>query len=222
MDNNNYQPNKSILPNINNNAEIVFQPQYYKNFKCIGEKCVNHCCHSWHISIDKSIYDKYMNFDETIRKEFIDKIEVTSEEPFNAHIILDENHNCTFLDEQSLCSIQTRFGHDSLSGTCNKYSRMIYYVNDAYEAFLNLSCKTATKAALFNPDSIKLEEHFFEDNGSLSINEILDASKYTMAENGIDIFWKLRNMSLFIVQDRRFMLWHRLVILGLFIKKRGI
>ena len=38
---------------------LYFQPEYVKEFKCDGSKCINNCClRSWNIVVDKATYKK--------------------------------------------------------------------------------------------------------------------------------------------------------------------
>jgi len=72
----------------------VCQPQYYKQFYCIGSECKNNCCHSWVITIDEQTYNKYMNLGEDLANEYRKKITVASKEPFLAAINMDKDKKC--------------------------------------------------------------------------------------------------------------------------------
>ena len=58
--------------------KMIITPEYIKNFSCIVDKCEDHCCHSWDISIDKSTY-QFM----TQKSELKNKA---------AKVILKDNH----------------------------------------------------------------------------------------------------------------------------------
>ena len=39
---------------------MVFRvPSYYKNFRCIADKCPDNCCRGWEIDIDEDTLDYY-------------------------------------------------------------------------------------------------------------------------------------------------------------------
>ena len=38
-------------------------PHYYKNFKCIADKCRHSCCVGWEIDIDDDTLEKYRNLE---------------------------------------------------------------------------------------------------------------------------------------------------------------
>ena len=197
----------------------IYQPQYYKKFNCIGSACKNNCCHSWGISIDKTIYDKYMSLDDDAAVEFREKIAITPQEPFEARILLDEDGKCKFLNARGLCSIQARFGPEYLSYTCMTYPRKFCNVNGETEAFLEMSCEVVSKLILFEQNIMRFENAELESNRSIFHNSTMDASKYTAAGNAYDIFWKLRTISILVAQSRNYRLQHRLMILGIFIKQ---
>ena len=37
----------------------LYAPSYYKNFKCIAEKCTHNCCIGWEIDIDGQTLARY-------------------------------------------------------------------------------------------------------------------------------------------------------------------
>ena len=37
----------------------LYAPKYYKNFKCIADRCPHSCCIGWEIDIDRTTLTKY-------------------------------------------------------------------------------------------------------------------------------------------------------------------
>ena len=37
----------------------LYAPSYYKDFKCIADKCAHNCCIGWEIDIDEISLEKY-------------------------------------------------------------------------------------------------------------------------------------------------------------------
>ena len=37
----------------------IFFPSYYKDFKCIADKCRHSCCVGWEIDVDDATMEKY-------------------------------------------------------------------------------------------------------------------------------------------------------------------
>ncbi len=51
---------------------VVLQPSFYKNFECIGGKCVNSCCrHRWKIDFTK---EEFKNIKRKIHTEEFKKL----------------------------------------------------------------------------------------------------------------------------------------------------
>jgi lysine-N-methylase len=197
----------------------LYQPQYFKDFKCVGFECGNNCCHGWTITIDKKTYEKYKAIpDEAFRKRLMGCIEAVDEGDFYAVIKLNGDGNCPLLLSDGLCEVHCKLGHEGLSNTCRSYPRILCNVGGEAEAFLTMSCEAAADIALFNQSILALEETGIDPGMQHAFNHSLEIDKYTSAENGPDIFWELRSAVIFIIQNRRYPVWLRMVILGFFIK----
>jgi len=209
------------------NKVKIYQPKYYKNFKCTGNECRNNCCNNWAIDIDKHTYNKYMSFEGDIKEEFIKKLSPVDNGENGARTLMDSNGNCTFLDDKGLCTIQLRFGHEYLSIVCRRYPRIICIVDGAPELFLELSCEAAAKHILFDKDYMNFTELEIDmdidkslyENDNIFCNLILDTNKYTKSDNGVNIFWKLRVTSVAILQCRKYKIRFRMLVLCLFIQE---
>jgi len=200
----------------------VSQPQYFKHFSCTCDKCRYNCCrHNWQIRIDKNTYDKYVRLNNDIGKEFLDKINVISQDPFIAIIVTNHDGSCHFLDENGFCSIQLKLGYDYLSRTCRIHPRSISYIEGVFETYLELSCEEAVRVALFEKKPMVLEQSLLEPDGSGNFipNRMLTAEKYTAARNTAEIFGKLRMTSIAIIQNRQFTLRVRMLLLCLLIEQ---
>lgn len=46
----------------------LYAPEYYKNFKCIADKCEHSCCIGWEIDIDEETLKKYENLENRNRR----------------------------------------------------------------------------------------------------------------------------------------------------------
>jgi len=204
------------------NETKVSQPQYFKKFACTCDKCVYNCCrHNWQIRIDKNTYDKYVNLKNDAGKEFLDKINLISEDPFIAIIVTNSDGSCHFLDEKGFCSIQLKLGYDYLSRTCRIHPRSISYIAGVFETFLELSCEEAVRVVLFKQEPMMFEESILEPDGSGNVipNRMLTAEKYTSAPNAVEIFGKLRMTSAAILQSRQYTLRVRMLLLCLLIEQ---
>jgi len=197
----------------------VYLPHYFGEFGCITSECKDNCCkQSWKISIDKDTYDKFMRLDKTTRNEYRDRINVKSRNPFSAEIIPDEDGNCQFLDEIGRCSIHLKYGPEYLSGICMRYPRVFCDVDGEVEVFLHLSCEAVAGLVLFDQSIMRFEKAVLESDKPIDISYRLNMKKYTSARNAIEVFWKLRTVSIVITQSRQYEFHIRLKYLCLFVR----
>ena len=79
-------------------------PDYYKNFKCIADKCPMTCCEGWAIVIDDKSLEKYVDCSNSryICKH-IDQ---------NEKIFLQNGSRCSFLNRSNLCDLYNNVGED--------------------------------------------------------------------------------------------------------------
>ena len=88
----------------------LFAPSYYKNFKCIADKCKHSCCIDWEIDIDESTQKLYSE----LCGGYGEKIKSSITGDGIAHFKLCENNRCPHLDNNGLCKIITEYGEDYL------------------------------------------------------------------------------------------------------------
>ena len=200
-----------------------FQPKYYNNFYCIGSECKNNCCNNWTINIDKKTYDKYMNLEEEVRNDILEKLKPVDGGQRGATLLLNSSRNCSFLNEKGLCSLQLKLGYEYLGEVCWYYPRIFCQVGGRLERFLELSCEEAAKLILFDKDYMSFEELEPEpdpySSGEPKFNMQMDTEKYTRSINAIDFFWKLRATTVAILQSRQYRIRLRILILCLFIQE---
>ena len=197
----------------------VYLPHYFGGFQCTTSECKDNCCKQpWDISIDKETFDRFMRLEKAIRVECREKINIISRNPFSAEVVRSENGECTFLDDSGHCTIHLRLGPEYLSGICMCYPRTFCSVEGDIEAFLHLSCEAAAELVLLDQSIMSFEEVVLESEKPLDISYMLDVGEYTAASNAVEAFWKLRTVSIVIVQSRQYDIHLRLKYLGLFIK----
>lgn len=141
----------------------LYAPKYYKNFKCIADKCEHSCCVGWEIDIDERTYEKYkaMNggYAESVKNS------ISAEE--TPHFKLCAHDRCPHLDERGLCKIILNLGEGCLCDICREHPRFYNYT-DVAEVGLGMSCREAARLILSSPDYAVFEE----------VGEV-DAEEYT-------------------------------------------
>ena len=71
---------------------MVFRvPSYYKNFRCIADKCPDNCCRGWEIDIDEDTLDYYKD----LKGPMAEKIRASISE--DGSFVLNEEGWCPLL-----------------------------------------------------------------------------------------------------------------------------
>ena len=130
----------------------LYAPKYYKNFKCIADKCEHSCCVGWEIDIDKKTMKKYQTLSSGYASFIADSIS-TEDTP---HFRLTKDDRCPHLDERGLCNIITNVGEDYLCDICREHPRFYNYT-DVAEVGIGVSCPEAARIILSSSDDAELE-----------------------------------------------------------------
>jgi len=113
---------------------------------------------------------------------------------------------CPFISEK-LCSIQQRLGEEFLSKTCATYPRTINVVDDMMERSLDLSCPEAARLVLSDPNPAQLQL-------AAVTNLEADQDKKQTAIKGSQYARPARDLILSILQDRKYPVSKRLILVG--------
>lgn len=128
-------------------------PDYYKNFRCIADKCKHNCCIGWEIDIDDETYNKYIN----INTEFGEKLKNNiKSEPDRNYFILFENDRCPFLNKNNLCEIIINCGENHLCEICTEHPRFHNYYVDRTESGIGLCCEEASRIIITNKEKVNI------------------------------------------------------------------
>jgi len=137
-------------------------PTYYKNFKCIADKCQHSCCIGWEVDIDPKKLKYYNSLSGEISLLLKENIDLYPE----PHFILKEGDRCPFLKENGLCHLICELGEDALCGICSDHPRFRNFYSKGEEMGLGLCCEEAARIILLNSEPFKLE-----GNGDIYSNE---------------------------------------------------
>lgn len=122
-------------------------PHYYKNFKCIANKCKNNCCKAgWEIDIDKLSANVYKNTDSDFGKKLNSNINF--KEP--VHFILNKDGICPFLNTNDLCEIYINLGEKNMCQICRDHPRYYEWFDGIKECGIGLCCEEAARIILTN------------------------------------------------------------------------
>jgi lysine-N-methylase len=124
-----------------------------------------------------------------------------------ATVQLDEAGVCAFLNEDRLCRIQAAHGEGYLSTACATYPREVRSINGLEEKSLSLSCPEAARLVLLR-DAMEMNRGHVE--------AVLEWESWRPLK---DYLWPTRELVLRLIRDRRFELWERVLLVGVFVER---
>ena len=95
-------------------------PMYYKEFRCIADKCQDSCCIGWEIDIDEDTFDYY----KSVEGEFGTRLRTHMVSEDVNSFVLEKNGWCPFLNEKKLCDIRLLGRSDHKPS--REYGRRVY------------------------------------------------------------------------------------------------
>ncbi len=134
-------------------------PEFCRNFKCIAGDCPDNCCKDWIVEVDDETMEFYRKHQDLIENIKIDE---------NGDNVINIENDCPFIDENGLCKIQLKYGHERLSHTCRKFPRITQDYTEFGEEILTLACPEAARLMIICDekfDFIKDSRIVREDNG---------------------------------------------------------
>lgn len=205
---------------MNKKDKKMRAPHYIQSFKCIGAACEDTCCAGWNVFVDEKSYDKYKKVKNPILKarlnrELVQKRAHTRGD-YVAKIKL-KNGRCAFLSKEGLCDLYTHLGQGYLSDTCRTYPRTVNQINNALEYSLICSCPEAARVILLDQTSIAfIDVEDIADIFPLNFKITLDYCKPTKWQ---DYFLEIREVMIYILQNRKYTFDERMFILEHLMKK---
>lgn len=152
----------------------TYVPNFYKNFKCIADKCKHSCCIGWEIDIDEETLEMYKNAKGKFSRKLKSGIEYYDD---CACFKLDGKGRCVFLNEKGLCDIILNFGENALCQICNDHPRFRNFYTDRTEIGLGICCEEAGRIILGQDSKfslVEIENDGIEDTNSPSEKEIIE------------------------------------------------
>jgi len=223
-----------IVPNPEAGPERrkELQTRYYGSFRCLADACPDTCCEGWRVALDKKTYSKYQQCsDPVLQPAFQQLITInpasTSDDTYAT--FTTSNARCTFLSE-GLCSIQSRLGEQYLGAACAAFPRVTNLANGVVERSLDLSCPEAARLALLNPTPLEFclvdtdVADIQKDVAQTSYGRLLEsafssASGLEHSRGAHERIAEVRQFVLSLLQNRKYPLSKRLILLGHFCDK---
>ena len=173
-------------------------PHYYKNFRCIADKCPDTCCAGWEIVVDAESAEKYRLADGEIGKKLRQAMTVDSD---GDTVFVSRNRRCPFLLGNNLCEIYIELGEKSLCRTCTLFPRHITDLGSRREIGISVSCPEAARLIFSSDEPITFET--VDEDVPIQPNDI-DPTSYFILQ-------KAQKTAINILQNRKFSLNLRLI-----------
>lgn len=195
----------------------VLSIDYYNDFECVGNKCEDHCCKDWSITIDKKTYMKYKKLQSSeFKNKLMDNVgrNRQSKSDYDYAKIKLDNRVCPMLSNEGLCEVYSNIGEENMCYTCKTYPRYYNEVDNTIESCLTLSCIEVARNMLSKREPIEFNLESKEIDNISIIKQVNTLKAKNLREK---YFNEIRMFSIGLIQDRRFSIEERLSILGLFI-----
>jgi lysine-N-methylase len=187
------------------------------------DACPDTCCQGWRVGVDKTTFDKYQTCsDPELSAPLQNLVTINPASVSNDTFatITTIGARCPFLSE-GLCSIQMRLGEKNLSNMCASYPRVSNIIDGVLERTLDLSCPEAARVALTDPAPLE----FFPTDGQLpaGISRSQQEAEIRLANVSVvdsatspeyRHLLEIRDAVLSILQNRRYAIGERLVLVG--------
>ncbi len=119
----------------------VYFPSYYRDFKCIADRCRHSCCVGWEIDVDDGTMEVYEGLGGELGREIRSHIS-------DGVIGMCSDGRCPFLDSRGLCRIISSLGEEYVSDICREHPRFYHSVGGRVEGGIGISCEEAARIIL--------------------------------------------------------------------------
>lgn len=193
------------------------RPAYYDRFQCIAQQCQVDCCTGWTIAFNRK---DYLNIRQQKGSEQLNNAikqalhrQKSPSNTFYAMFQLTED-GCPLLTEQRLCRLQLECGYHVLPHVCKVFPRLKDYpLSGYYEQSLSPACEAVLELLWQSPEGIDF------------VSDPLPKTEYvtkTFSVQDIALasyFQEIRALCIGILQDRRFPVQKRILLIGFFLQK---
>lgn len=202
----------------------IIEPNYFKDFHCIGGECRNTCCSgSWKISFNKKDYLTVKNAKKSkelqeLCTHALHRIKKSEDANEYAEMRLDETGSCHFLNDDGLCALQKECGYKVLPDVCQKFPRRYFVFLNSAESFLSTGCEEVVRLLMNLPYGIELTtgntiENYRKIKPDLAIRTPEEANSFPFK-----FYWDIKTLVISIMKNRSYSIEDRLILLGIAFK----
>ena len=186
---------------MSENRKPIIEPDFYKDFHCIGGQCSFTCCKEWKIAVDQETKKRWrkLSVPETVLesgrvpkhacRSSLDKAQLSQfvmKKDGSEIIELLPNMRCPFLEDTELCRLVLDYGEECLSETCHVFPRETHEFADRTERTL-VSCCPEIVDRLYALKELHFTKLPYQDRAFLL--------------EGKDKLFQIRNIMMYWLQD---------------------
>lgn len=186
---------------MSENRKPIIEPDFYKDFHCIGGQCSFTCCKEWKIAVDPETKKRWrkLSVPETVLesgrvpkhacRSSLDKAQLSQfvmKKDGGEIIELLPNMRCLFLEDTELCRLVLDYGEECLSETCHVFPRETHEFADRTERTL-VSCCPEIVDRLYALKELHFTKLPYQDRAFLL--------------EGKDKLFQIRNIMMYWLQD---------------------
>ena len=186
---------------MSENRKPIIEPDFYKDFHCIGGQCSFTCCKEWKIAVDQETKKRWrkLSVPETVLesgrvpkhacRSSLDKAQLSQfvmKKDGGEIIELLPNMRCPFLEDTELCRLVLDYGEECLSETCHVFPRETHEFEDRTERTL-VSCCPEIVDRLYALKELHFTKLPYQDRAFLL--------------EGKDKLFQIRNIMMYWLQD---------------------
>lgn len=186
---------------MSENRKPIIEPDFYKDFHCIGGQCSFTCCKEWKIAVDQETKKRWrkLSVPETVLesgrvpkhacRSSLDKAQLSQfvmKKDGGEIIELLSNMRCPFLEDTELCRLVLDYGEECLSETCHVFPRETHEFADRTERTL-VSCCPEIVDRLYALKELHFTKLPYQDRAFLL--------------EGTDKLFQIRNIMMYWLQD---------------------
>lgn len=186
---------------MSENRKPIIEPEFYKDFHCIGGQCSFTCCKEWKIAVDPETKKRWrkLSVPETVLesgrvpkhacRSSLDKAQLSQfvmKKDGGEIIELLPNMRCPFLEDSELCRLVLDYGEECLSETCHVFPRETHEFADRTERTL-VSCCPEIVDRLYALKELHFTNLPYQDRAFLL--------------EGKDKLFQIRNIMMYWLQD---------------------
>lgn len=201
----------------------IIEPNYFKDFHCIGGECRNNCCHDWGIYLTKKEYINTKNAKKSKElQEICDhafhRLKKSENPNIYAEMRLKKDGNCQFLDGDGLCMLQKECGYNILSNVCKQFPRIHFQYMNSAEQYLSTGCEEVVRLLMNMTDGIELTNGGEIDHNKFPNPSFAIIKPEIIASAPFKYYWDIRTLIISIMKNRNYSVEDRLILLGIAFK----